>query len=945
MITIFHQIDQLTIQLESFIEADKIKDYRIILRINNLIDVYVLDAVDNKIILPKCRIEFITSGDLKEDQYNQELFNSDKKQILDSRRSLNNLLAEDIDQKKLKQTKIITFYSYKGGVGRSTSLASCASFLAYHYSKKIVIVDCDFEAPGFTNFYLDHPNEINHSNGLIEYLTNKKSDENTLVSDYITEIGVEYSGSGSIFVMKAGNLSDEKISDIESISTPKKQYLQALSRIQISNRNESETSFFNLFSEIEKEINPDIIMVDSRTGFNDVFGLMALNFSDVVVGFFGDNVQTNPGLEFFIENVGFSKNNINSVIVNSIISNRSSFSKFQQKLDTNILRLNSEKRSDEFNEIAIKAFPIVRYSTLEFIGVAEDSKQEFIDLISNKRFPEYNELFEYINTLCESNTFEDFIEIPSIPSEEDQKSFLERINDKLGHFLSLELKNAHSYIRELTVDENHNIQRNLKKHIKTKLRQEYPKLYGEHSTNEMLRSIYYRKSMEDIFNHSKFLLLGNKGTGKTFLYEALKIEEVVKKIQHKAQKKENYIFLHLIDNDSDKFIDTLLFDDVDQKSESFYHKFWIVYIWNSIMLEIHLKLGFTSEFEVLPIHNNSITRARFIEFIENEKQLIKIENELKELDNYLKRSDKKQNLVVIFDGLDQIVKPSNWHYKIVPLINYWRNHSFSKISPKLFLRSDLFEKLSNITNIKELKNQSISIEWNQQELFAYFFKLILKTSDDAFLKYMLFTKYISFELIKQIHQKSGEDNQIPLDESYLKPMVETFFGKFADSKNSPRYGESYDWFFRNLKNANNTISLRPFIDLLDNSLDYSSSSDNSKYPILPANYFVHGEARKNALSNHFDDLVKEKGNEDLEIICKYIREKKNIHHISLTNSKSDFDKLLKEIIDNNNTENKTVDQLINVLKLNGVISEQFTSKGISYSFALLYKYYLGLKSK
>lgn len=952
MINIFSDIEFLRTKLTALINGDKIKDYRIVLRINNLIEIYLLDLVDDFVlseisILSSYRINLLESDALQEDEYLNEIFNIAGKQILDSKRSLNSLLAEKTEKKYKNKAKIVTFYSYKGGVGRSTTLASCASYIAKHNAKKIVIIDCDFEAPGFTNFYLNHPNEINFQNGFVEYCLNKLGDKDTLVSDYCSEVGSEFTGDGSIFVMHAGNLSEEVISEIEVISTHKKQYLQGLARLQFSNKIEFERILSNLFNAIETELNPDLIFIDSRTGFNDVFGLTALNFSDVVVGFFGDNVQTLPGLNFFIEKVGFTENNISSVIVNSIISNRSIFNKFQVKLENTLMALNFEKENVD-SQISIKSFPIVRYTPLESIGVNDESKEEFIDLIENKRFPEYNELFDYLIELIgePESTDEPDNEVPEVQFEKQAHvSFNAKIESKTNEILSKNLKDSFDFISKLDIDDANNIQKHLKKHIKRKLKDSYPKLYGEHSSESMLKNIYYRKSMEDIFNHNKFILLGNKGTGKTFLYEALKVDEIVKKLQVKAQKNEKYILFHLIDSSSGKFIDTLLFDDIDSQSEGFYHKFWIVYIWNSIMLESEEKLGFKSSFDIHPISSDLETRKRFLEIINSEDTLIKVEQELKDLDNHLKKSYNKQNLIVIFDGLDQIVKPLNWHYKIVPLINYWRHHSFSKISPKLFLRSDLFEKLSNITNVKELKNQSISIEWNQQELFAYFFKLVLKSSDDSFLKYILFTRYVSFELVKQIRQKSGEDLQIPLDEYYLKPMVEAFFGKFPDTKNSPRYGESYDWFYRNLKNANNTISLRPFIDLLDEALDYANSNDNSKYPILPAHYYVHGEARKNALTNHFDDLIKEKGNEDLGVVCKYIREKKFKQQVYLSNSKSDFDKLLKEIILNENTEHKTVDQLINILKLNGVISEHFTSKGVSYSFALLYKYYLGLKTK
>jgi len=43
--------------------------------------------------------------------------------------------------------KVITFYSYKGGQGRTMALASIASLL-YRLGKNVVILDLDFEAPG-----------------------------------------------------------------------------------------------------------------------------------------------------------------------------------------------------------------------------------------------------------------------------------------------------------------------------------------------------------------------------------------------------------------------------------------------------------------------------------------------------------------------------------------------------------------------------------------------------------------------------------------------------------------------------------------------------------------------------------------------------------------------------------------------------------------------------
>ena len=47
---------------------------------------------------------------------------------------------------------IITFYSYKGGTGRSMALAN-VSYLLASWGYKVLLVDWDLEAPGLHNFF------------------------------------------------------------------------------------------------------------------------------------------------------------------------------------------------------------------------------------------------------------------------------------------------------------------------------------------------------------------------------------------------------------------------------------------------------------------------------------------------------------------------------------------------------------------------------------------------------------------------------------------------------------------------------------------------------------------------------------------------------------------------------------------------------------------------
>jgi Mrp family chromosome partitioning ATPase len=47
---------------------------------------------------------------------------------------------------------VCTFYSYKGGVGRSMAVANVAALLA-QWGRKVLVVDWDLEAPGLDRYF------------------------------------------------------------------------------------------------------------------------------------------------------------------------------------------------------------------------------------------------------------------------------------------------------------------------------------------------------------------------------------------------------------------------------------------------------------------------------------------------------------------------------------------------------------------------------------------------------------------------------------------------------------------------------------------------------------------------------------------------------------------------------------------------------------------------
>ena len=924
MIDLFRNIEEINTIASSLLKDGKIVDYRIVLNYNNDIDVYLvlLQATEEYVA-----DAFAGSNDINLNIYTQDEFkspefmesfifeNKDKVNVKSTRRRLSNLLnpLKTINN----DVPIVTFYSYKGGVGRSTTLASCASYLAVNQHKKIVILDCDFEAPGFTNFFLTDPCSPIYSNGLVEYFVDN-NEESKNVTGYCWEVSKQYSGDGEIYVFPAGNLDDsENIGD--SFQTNLNHYLNGLTRLDFYSPDVLVDQFRSLIKQIKAQLNPDAIFIDSRTGFNDVFGISAFRLSDLVVGFFGNSTQTIPGLHFYLD-VLKDENAPIMLVVNSIVpaqGRRSKFESFNKKIDDYLNHISSAYENDG-QELSVDRFCVSFNEVLAALGTPDEDFRDFTDMISERNFPEYTTLFESINNILEDSMHKVIrkktCKVVKTLEKQDEDN---KVNNK-------EVDNFNSKIPNTEKGK-------LKKKILSNLKDKMPQLYAENikDYNDELKSgrYFFRSCMEDLFNPDKILVLGNKGTGKSYIYRSLREKNIVNALQKRANKTSlNCEFIHIIDDH--KRIDTIKFDNVEGTNDFFFERFWTVYIWNAIMLDA--PYDYHSSLEVVPILDDVITASRFKETIASDEKMIMIEKDLNALNLYL--NSKNSKIIIIFDELDSIVKPHMWSQRISPLINLCRRMKYDSISPKLFLRSDLYEKISNLNNKNELANRTISIEWNQEELFSYFFNLVLSKSWNEFFQLMrLYQFYPNFYINKVVKKIEDLKGQPPLDDYVLRHLCATFFGRYADTNNSPRFGESYDWFFKNLKNANETISLRPFIDLISEALDHAFKDDDTDCPILPQYYYTFGKTSANAVEHHFRDLSSEKGNEDLVPIFDYIRAKapSNLKREQL--SQKDMFTLLDLILKEGKLkENKDRDSIISLLVVNGIIHIVFVNSSLKF---------------
>ncbi len=970
MIKIFSNSDKIRLKLQVLKEQELITDFRVVLRSNENLYAYILtdEKHQNQIRseihdeFEACEIEFLNSEDL-EGSFYAKIFDSpsDLPNIEPGRRRFATLLDAKTAAENLPDSPcpIVTFYSYKGGMGRSTTLAAFAMHLAIHEKLNVVIIDCDFEAPGFTNFFLKNSGEENQQQGFIEYFFDKNILQDTSgenLEKYTWEVEKKYCGHGSIRIMPAGNLNRSQPTN-DFLQTHLNHYIEGLARVDFVDEKYIISEFSGLLSNLQKAFNPDIILIDSRTGFNDIMGITAFHMSQIIVGFFRNDAQTLPGLHFFLDTV-IKRTDLEPFLVNSILPQSLTLRRLMHNRFNEDVKQIVNKLSDE--ELDFPCFPVGRNENLEVLGTPSEQTDDLIDLIKSKDIRDYKDLFERladrIGSIIQENKKQNLSDDTASQSGAEE-NFQEIKAESQSDGELLAVPPSLSDINQANSDTQGEWMRFIKNKIllQTKQKLDETNLYAENQDvgkDFKNGQFYFRECMNDLLNLDKVIILGSKGTGKSYIYSALKNKEIVDALKKRANKNDNYVFFNMVDKKT-RILKVNRFGK--EKPRSFVNRFWLVYTWQILIREISLAYPDyeTKAAQVLrfDIKDTDTVQSEVNNIIETDEWIFAIENDMDALDAFLinKGNGSKDYITLIYDQLDEIVEPPLWNEWIPALIDFWRFKRYSRIFGKLFLRLDLFRKLVGITNINELENQAINVEWTQEEIYVYFFKFVLaQNMQDWFWSLMNLYKDFPPEMVKQLRPKYKNHNQFSLEEYYLRPLVTTFFGKTVDINSTTRMGDSYEWFYKNLKNADETISIRNFIDLIKLSVENAVKqigSDKPKPILLPV-YYTNPVTRKKAVAKQFEDLVNnETGNTPIKYIFDFIDNNPRFQLITL--KKSEFETLLSKVIDKNQGEpemsNHTVKSLGDMLITNGIVKKYNHGRGDIYQFAYLYKYSLGLK--
>ena len=174
-----------------------------------------------------------------------------------------------------------TFYSFKGGVGRTMALVNCAFELAKR-GRRVLMVDFDLEAPGI-EAYLD-PYSVRRSRGMVDFIVDyRATQEAPDISNYVYEAGP---AGAKLWVMPAGRRDDLYASRLSGIDWG-----------QLYGEEDGYLLFEDLKAQWESYIGPDYVFIDSRTGHTDVSGICTRQLPDSVALLFRLDQQNLEGLK------------------------------------------------------------------------------------------------------------------------------------------------------------------------------------------------------------------------------------------------------------------------------------------------------------------------------------------------------------------------------------------------------------------------------------------------------------------------------------------------------------------------------------------------------------------------------------------------------------------------------------------------------------------------
>ena len=207
---------------------------------------------------------------------------------------------------------IVTFYSFKGGTGRTMALANTAWILA-SAGRRVLVVDWDLESPGLHRFFepfLDAETVADNS-GVIDMIkdyqwavtrdpgqarSEERLREHARVGAHVVSLDWEFPSGGALDILSAGR--------------PNRNYSASVASLDWDNFYDrlGGGQFFDAMRE-DMRSEYDYTLIDSRTGLSDVSAICTVHLPDVLVTCFTLSNQGIDGAANIAAEIGSRRSN------------------------------------------------------------------------------------------------------------------------------------------------------------------------------------------------------------------------------------------------------------------------------------------------------------------------------------------------------------------------------------------------------------------------------------------------------------------------------------------------------------------------------------------------------------------------------------------------------------------------------------------------------------
>jgi MinD-like ATPase involved in chromosome partitioning or flagellar assembly len=577
----------------------------------------------------------------------------------------------ELNTTNTEKSFVVTFYSFKGGVGRSTALAFVANKLTT-YGYRIVMIDFDLEAPGLSFAYPIEESEATEY-GVLDYMYQRyltPEENQPVIEDCIRQIPV--SGRGELYLIPAGAYDEGYIHRLADLN------IHALYQGKVN-------PIHQLLEDVKKSLRPDIILIDARTGFTDMGAVALFDQADLGIICFSPTKQSYAGLEWVVK---------------------------------------AASKQRKYNGIPDLRFlltpmpPVASIQQQEWLGQAADWITEHWGLPADVSV---DELYYYVPYNPSITTLESLFEEVPTAILESYEPVADVIRASLPEKIVSPVTDS-----EVKISDTRGT-------ILNQLRFQSPNAQDIDPAN--IPAIFQRTGDFPKFLQNRYWLIrGAKGTGKTFLFR-LFVEQAdnARKLAKQYEDLDGVQFVP--GHGREKLRQALLSSEsFEEYEQSMGAKNWVSFWLNYLLIQLAANWQDFQTLPLDPFlceiaAQQKKSQKQIVEWLKGRStSLVRARDELQVIDEWLGQHG--QRAWILYDELDAGLGQKERRGNILEaLLEWWLRlgPGLSYIFPKILLREDIWASL-NFNNKTHYSSRTILLHWDEENLLRLVLRQALSTS-------------------------------------------------------------------------------------------------------------------------------------------------------------------------------------------------------------------------